>query len=87
MRSSKVYFLLKHIGEFVTAFNISLLGNGTTMRGHWGDAPKIVDCNEFWVTLQTTTGAPPQSFILRDVDLNFDHPHSRLQIEITTRQL
>jgi hypothetical protein len=85
MRSGKVYLLTQHIGKQVTAVNMSLLGNGTYMRGNWGTAPTIVECNEFWVTLQTPQSSP-QSFSLRDVELNFDHPHKRLQLEITTRQ-
>lgn len=86
MRDTKVYFLTQHIGELVTVVNISVLGNGTIMRGSWGTVPKIVDCNQFWLTLQSP-GAQPQCFILRDVDITYSHAHKRVELEITTRQL
>ncbi len=40
MRDTKVYFLTQHIGELVTVVIISVLGNGTIMRGSWGTVPK-----------------------------------------------
>jgi Putative DNA-binding domain len=86
MRINKVYRLTQSIGKQVTVINLSLLGNGTFMRGNWGTVPVILDCNEFWVTLQSP-GAKPQSFALRDVELNFDNQRDRLQLEITTREL
>jgi hypothetical protein len=86
MRSGKVYRLMQHIGKHVTVINMSLLGNGTFMRGNWSTVPTIVDCNEFWVTLQSP-GQPQQSFGLRDVELNYDNQRNRLQLEITTRQI
>jgi hypothetical protein len=86
MRSGKVYRLMQHIGKQVTVVNMSLLGNGTFMRGNWSTVPTIVDCNEFWVTLQSS-GEVARSFCLRDVELNFDNQRGRLQLEITTREL
>jgi hypothetical protein len=86
MRSAKVSFLRQHIGELVTVVNISELGNGTTMRGNWSFYPKIVDCNQFWLTLQGPN-QEQQCFILRDVDITYSPAHKRLMLEITTRQM
>jgi len=85
MRSGKVYRLLQYVGKQVSVTNMSLLGNGTFVRGNWSTVPTIVDCNEFWVTLQSP-GATPLCFGLRDVELRFDHPRDRLLLEITTRE-
>jgi hypothetical protein len=85
MRSGKVYRLLQYVDKDVTVVNMSLLGNGTFMRGNWSTVPKIIDCNEFWVTLQSP-GQTRQSFNLRDVELNYDNQRDRLQLEITTRE-
>ena len=86
MRNGKVYRLMQYAGKQVTVINMSLLGNGTFMRGNWSTVPSIVDCNEFWVTLQSP-GEAARSFCLRDVELNFDNQRGRLQLEITTREL
>ncbi len=86
MRSGKVYLLMQHIGRQVTVVNMSLLGNGTFMRGNWGTVPTILECNDFWVTLQPP-GDAARSFCLRDIELNFDNQRGRLQLEITTREL
>ena len=84
-RSGKVYRIMQYIGKQVTVINLSLLGNGTFMRGNWSTVPTVVDCNEFWVTLQSP-GQPQRSFGLGDVELNFDNQRDRLQLEITTRE-
>jgi predicted HTH transcriptional regulator len=86
IRSAKVYFLRQHIGELVTVVNISELGNGTTMRGNWTIVPKIVDCNQCWLTLQGPN-QEQQCFIPRDVDITYSPAHKRLMLEITTRQM
>ena len=86
MRSGKVYRLLHHVGEQVSVTNMSLLGNGTFTRSHWNTAPTILDCNEFWVTLQSPGQPIPQSFNLSDVELNFDHSRNRLELAITRRE-
>jgi hypothetical protein len=86
MRGSKVYRLAQHLGKQVSVINNSLLGNGTFMRGSWNKVPTIVDCNEFWLTLQCP-GEKSCSFPLRDVELNYDNQHDRLQLEITIRQM
>ena len=86
MRSGKVYYLQQNVGKPVTVVNLSFLGNGTYIKGNRGNAPMIIDCNEFWLTLQAV-GGPLESYSLRDVDLNFDNQRNRLLIEITTRQM
>ncbi len=86
MRSGKVYRLMEYLGKQVTVTNINWLGNGTFTKGSWSNAPTIVDCNEFWVTLQAPGATTCQSFGLRDVELNFDNKSGRLLLEITNRQ-
>lgn len=86
-RSGKVYQISRYIRKPVTAVNCSILGNGQLKRSKWNTDPFVIGCNEFWVTLQMPAPAniKPGSYMLKDVDLNYDHKNERLQLEITTR--
>jgi hypothetical protein len=81
-RSGKVYQISRYIGKPVTAFNCSVITGGQIMRGRWSSLPVVLSCNDFWVTLQSP-GEKKQSFILKDVELNYDDEGDRLQLEIT----
>jgi hypothetical protein len=45
-------------------------------------APVVIDCNEFYVTLQPAPTEPPTSFPLSRVTILFDNLRQRLQLEI-----
>jgi predicted HTH transcriptional regulator len=86
-RSGKVYRISLYIGKPVTTLNCNILGNGQVTRSKWIPDPFVFSCNEFWVTLQMP--APSKglhSFMLKDVDLNYDNQSERLQLEITNRE-
>src|SRR6202034_2896453 len=68
-RSGKVYHLLRYVGESVTVENMGMLPNGLFSRTQWPDLAVILNCNEFWVTLQQKTSGAKFSFKLKDVDL------------------
>lgn len=86
-RSGKVYRISRYIGKPVTAVDCTLLGNGQVTRNRWNVDPFVVSCNEFWVTLQMPApgNKTPRSYMLKDVDLNYDNKSERLQLEITNR--
>jgi predicted HTH transcriptional regulator len=85
-RSGKVYKLSKYIGELVSVDNLSMVHNGLFQRTKWPDLALILDCNEFWVTLQQKTSGAKFSFVLKDVDLNWDHQNDRLHLDIIRRE-
>ncbi len=83
-RTSKVYEILRYLGKPISVENCSVLGNGQIQRGRWSWDTVVVDCNSFWVTLQASQ-IGTKSYILRDIELNYDHDRNRLKLEITTR--
>jgi hypothetical protein len=83
-RSGKVYQISRYIGKQLTAFNCSVVTGGQVLRGKWSSLPVVLSCNEFWVTLRSPRKMK-RSFILKDVELNYDDKDDRLQLEITTR--
>ena len=80
-RRSKPREILSFKGRPVSVLNRSLLANGCTRESVWQTPTVVVDCNEFWVTLQSNKNIP-QSFVLSRVDLSFDHQENRLRLEI-----
>jgi predicted HTH transcriptional regulator len=84
-RSGKVYQISSYIGKPVTVVNCSVLSNGLITRNNWPANLVVVDCNEFWVTLCNLTDSKKHSYILKDVDLNYDNDRERLQLDITYR--
>lgn len=82
-RSGKVYHISQYIGKPVTYVSVSIV-NGQEIRGMGGDV-FVVDCNEFWTTLRLQ--GVERSYVLDDVDLNFDNQRKRLQLEVKSRTL
>ena len=51
------------------------------MESQWPDNTMVVNCDQFYVTLQLGTD-PEQSFPLSRVEINFDNMRHRLQVEL-----
>jgi hypothetical protein len=81
-RNSKASLILKWKGKNVTVLNRMAPGHpwGAT-ESVWPDTTVVVECNQFYLTLQAGA-TPPNSFPLGRVDISFDNSRSRLQLEI-----
>lgn len=51
-------------------------------ESQWPNSTVLIDCNQFYVTLQAVMHEPPSSFSLSRVEINFDNMRQRLQLEI-----
>ncbi|MCU1272395.1 MAG: putative transcriptional regulator [Acidobacteriaceae bacterium] len=76
-RNSKTATILRWKGKNVTVF----LRSGDS-EAAWPNSTIVVDCNQFYVSLQTVPHEPATSFPLSRVEINFDHARYRLQLEI-----
>ncbi|MGA2648319.1 MAG: ATP-binding protein [Candidatus Sulfotelmatobacter sp.] len=79
-RSSMAARILAFKGKRVTVLNF--VPNG--MSSQWQERTIVVDCDQFYVTLQTNSDRP-QSFPLSRLELNFDNSRNDLQLEIMKR--
>jgi hypothetical protein len=83
-RNSKAALILQSKGENVTV--VSLLPDGRIASGamsrRWPDTTVVVNCNQFYVTLQWSPTGVAESFPLSRVEVNRDNLRSRLQLEI-----
>jgi hypothetical protein len=77
-RNSKAAFLLRWKGTNITVF--TRMGESELA---WPNDTCLVDCNEFYVTLQRYLHEPPLSFPLSRVEINFDNMRRRVQLEVT----
>jgi len=77
-RNSKAALILRWKGKNVTAFTRT--GDSEIA---WPNSTILVDCNQFYVTLQRFIHEPPSSFPLSRVEINFDNLKSRLQLEVS----
>jgi hypothetical protein len=77
-RNSKAAFLLRWKGKKVTV--LSRIGDDELA---WPNDNSLVDCNQFYVSLQRYLHEPPLSFPLRRVEINFDNMKQRAQLEVT----
>jgi predicted HTH transcriptional regulator len=83
-RNSKTARILSWKDKKVTVVNRlsvgRIAGPGGT-EGQWPDNTAVVNCDQFYVTLQI--GADPEmSFPLSRVEINFDNMRHRLQLEV-----
>jgi hypothetical protein len=81
-----LYQLSLYTGKAVSVENLSLSAHGLFMRSKWPDLAVILNCNEFWVTLQQKTSEAKFSFKLNDVELNWDNQNDRLHLDIIRRE-
>jgi hypothetical protein len=79
-RNSKAARILSFKGKRVTVLNWAPNG----MSSAWNERTVVVDCDQFYVTLQTNSDRP-LSFPLGRIELNFDNSRNDLQIEIVRR--
>lgn len=77
-RNSKAAFLLRWKGKNVTVF--TRMGDDELA---WPNDTCLIDCNQFYVTLQRYLHEPPLSFPLSRVEINFDNMKRRPQLEVT----
>ena len=81
-RNSKAALILKSKGNIVTVINKSAVGHPHPYESLWPPTTVLVDCNQFYVTLQAKNTDVPTSIPLTSVEVNFDNLHRRLQLEI-----
>jgi predicted HTH transcriptional regulator len=79
-RNSAAYEIQKWIGKGISFYMTERYGDET----HHGTGFTVIDCNQFYVTLQYGTNSP-QSFPLSRVGLTFDHNRHRLGIMVDYR--
>jgi hypothetical protein len=76
-RNSKAALILAWKGKNVTVF----VRTGDS-EIPWPHSTVLVDCNQFYITLQKVLHEPPSSFPLSRVEISFDNLKGRLQLEI-----
>jgi hypothetical protein len=76
-RSSKTHVLLQWKGQKISVFTL-----GKNSEIPWPKETILLDCNQFYVTLQKVPQETPQSFPLSRVEINFDNLRRVLQLEI-----
>lgn len=80
-RNSKAREMLKWRGKTVT-----LWSPDSSKSRHPGGGSRgtliVVDCNQFYVTTQSSKSDTKQSFSLADIDLGFDYQNSRLELRL-----
>lgn len=76
-RNSKTAAILKSKGQNITVFSRT-----EDSELPWPKSTALIDCNQFYVTLQRSLSEPPSSFPLSRVEINFDNMYRRLQLEI-----
>ena len=76
-RNSKAAFLLRWKEKNVTVF--TRMGDDELP---WPDDARLVNCNQFYVTVQRYQHEPPLSFPLDRVEINFDNMKRRAQLEV-----
>ena len=85
-RSGKVYQISRYTGKEVTIV-VCLVDSHQLVSRNPPIGGIVIDCNEFWVTLQSPQGSKKDSHPLKDVDLNYDNGRQRLQLEIISRTI
>jgi hypothetical protein len=97
-RNGKTYELRKWTGKLVTVqfpeFEYSMTGPVALMQmgslrvrnpGERRDA-KLVDCNQFYVTMHLPSGNPTAcSYPLKFIELSFDHQKNQIELYLTVR--
>ena len=77
-RNSKAARILQWKDKNITVF----VGTGDS-EIPWPNSTVLVDCDQFYVTIQAVPHEPPSSFPLSKVEINRDNLRSRLQLEIS----
>jgi hypothetical protein len=77
-RNSKTARILQFKGK-----NITVFVRTEKSEIPWSNSTTLVDCDQFYVTVQQVPHEPPSSFPLSRVEINFDNMRRRLQLEIS----
>lgn len=77
-RNGKTARILQSKGKNITVFVRS-----EDSEVAWPKSTTLVDCDQFYVTIQASPHEPPSSFPLSRVEINFDNLRKTLQLEIS----
>lgn len=77
-RSSKAARILQWKGK-----NITVFVRTADSEIPWPKSTTLIDCDQFYVTIQAVPHEPPSSFPLSRVEINFDNLRKTLQLEIS----
>ncbi len=77
-RNSKAARILQSKGKNITVFVRS-----EHSEIPWPKSTTLIDCDQFYVTIQRVPHEPPSSFPLSRVEINFDNLRKTLQLEIS----
>ena len=77
-KNSKAARILQFKGKSITVFVRS-----EDSEIPWPKSTTLVECDQFYVTVQAVPHEPPSSFPLNRVEINFDNLRKTLQLEIT----
>jgi hypothetical protein len=77
-RNSKAARILQWKGKNITAFV-----RNEDSEIPWPKSTTLVDCDQFYVTIQAVPHEPPNSYPLSRVEINFDNLRKTLQLEIS----
>jgi hypothetical protein len=80
-RSSKASKILEFKDKLVTVVNVHDTPHGL-QESDWGPNTRVVDCNQFWLTLQKTDAPAISSYPLTRIEISFDHNRNTLKLEI-----
>ena len=76
-RNSKVALILQHKGEPAYIENSLRTSMGNSLS-YWGGNPRVIDCNEHFVTIATGTNEQDvQTFPMSQIDVGFDYKGTR----------
>jgi predicted HTH transcriptional regulator len=78
-RNSKVSKILEYKGKQISVMNSRWAGH-TLMESHWGEAVTVHFCDQFYVTLETSTAR--HSFELDVVTISYDNNFHRLLLKL-----
>jgi hypothetical protein len=77
-RNSKAARILQWKGKNIT---VSVRTDNSEIP--WSNSTTLVDCDQFYATIQQVAHEPPSSFPLSRIEINFDNLRKRLQLEIS----
>ena len=83
-RNSKAGLILKSKGQGVVVVH-RRTNDPNRAESCWPNTTVLVDCNQFYVTLQAVNTQPPDSFPLSCIEINFDNMRKCLKLEIMDR--
>ena len=80
--SSKAREILKWRGKVITVWVPGLSGSRHPTTGSRG-TQQLVDCNQFYVTLQSGGPETRQAFLLSNIDVAYDYVNDCLELRLS----